>query len=214
MTASPGKRTPDSPILTTLAAGTSLWRVSRDDTGLAFSSSARQNRFSPILDAAGAIVPAWYGATSEAGAIFESVFHDIRPSHAAPRVMPNQYIDRVLAPVVTVRDLNLVDLTTSGLHAIGASRARLIESTSRMYEWTNEVAARLRTAAPTADGFVWVSRAHDTSLSVVLHADPGRASMLNVAPTGGPLPLDVGSGLALLRALATPARITVVVATP
>ena len=214
MTATPGTRSPDSPILTTLAAGTSLWRVSLDDTGLAFSSSARQNHFSPVLDAVGATVPAWYGATSEAGAIFESVFHDIRPSHAAPRVMPNQYTDRVLAPVVTVRDLSLVDLTTSGLHAIGISRARLIESTSRTYDRTNKVAVRLRAAAPTADGFVWVSRAHDTSLSVVLYADPGRASMLDVAPTGGPMPLDIGSGLALLRALAIPAKITVVVATP
>ena len=214
MAATPKKRSPDSPILTTLAAGTPLWRVSRDDTGLAFSSSAMQNRFSPVLDAVGAIAPAWYGATSEPGAIFESVFHDIRPSHAAPRVMPNQYIDRVLAPVVTVRNLSLVDLTTSGLHAIGVSRARLIESTSRMYDWTTDVAVRLRAAAPTADGFVWVSRAHDTSLSVVLYADPGRASMLDVAPTGGPTPLDVGSGLALLRALAIPAKIIIVAATP
>ncbi len=214
MTATPRKRSPNSPILTTLAAGTRLWRVSRDDTGLAFSSSARQHRFSPVLDAVGAIVPAWYGATSEAGAIFESVFHDIRPSHAAPRVMPNQYIDRVLAPVVAVRDLSLVDLTTSGLHAIGVSRARLIESTSRMYDWTNHVAVRLRAAAPTADGFLWVSRAHDTSLSVVLYADPERATMLDAAPSGGPTPLDVGAGLALLRALAVPAKITIVVATP
>ncbi len=214
MTATPGKRSPNSPILTRLPAGAPLWRVSRDDTGLAFSSSARQHRFSPVLDAAGAIVPAWYGATSDAGAVFESVFHDIRPSHAAPRVMPNQYIDRVLARVVTVRDLSLVDLTTSGLHAIGVSRARLIESTSRMYEWTTQMAVRLRAAAPTADGFIWVSRAHDTSRAVVLFADPGRAPMLDVAPTGGPTPLDVGSGLALLRALAIPARITIVVATP
>jgi len=197
--------------LIVVPAGLLLWRVSRDDAGLAFSASTRQNRFSPTHDGSGSIVPSWYGATSEAGAIFESVFHDIRPSHRAPRVMPNQYADRVLAPVVTVRPLTLIDLTTSGLHAIGVSRARLIESTSRRYDWTNEVASRLRTAAPTTDGFVWVSRAQDTSRSVVLYADHGRPSMLEVAPTGGPVPLDVGPGLALLRALATPARITIVV---
>lgn len=208
------RRSVDAPALITVPAGLLLWRVSRDDSGLAYSTSTRQNRFSPAHDGNGSIVPSWYGATSEAGAIFESVFHDIRPSHRAPRVMPNQYADRVLAPVVTSRPLTLVDLTTSGLHTIGVSRARLIESTSQRYDWTNEVASRLRTAAPTADGFVWVSRAQDTSRCVVLCADPGRPSMLVVAPTGGPLPLDVGPGLALLRALATAARITVVVPHP
>ena len=208
------RRSVDAPALIVVPAGLLLWRVSRDDSGLAFSSSTRTNRFSPMRDGSGVIVSAWYGATSEAGAIFESVFHDIRPSHRAPRVMPNQYADRVLAPVVTVRPLTLVDLTTSGLHAIGVSRARLIESTSQRYDWTNAVASRLRAAAPTADGFVWVSRAQDTSRCVVLYADPGRTSMLAVAPTGGPIPLDVGPGLALLRALATAARITVVVSHP
>lgn len=208
------RRSVDAPALIVVPAGWLLWRVSRDDSGLAFSSAARSNRFSPMRDGTGTIVPAWYGASSEAGAIFESVFHDIRPSHRAPRVMPNQYADRVLAPVVTSRPLTLVDLTTSGLHTIGISRARLIESTSQRYDWTNDVAARLRAAARTADGFVWVSRAQDTSRCVVLYADPRRPSMLAEAPTGGPLPLDVGPGLALLRALATAARITVVVSHP
>jgi hypothetical protein len=83
-----------------------------------------------------------------------------------------------------------------------------------MYIETNKIAVRLRAAAPTADGFLWVSRAYDTSLSVVLYADAGRASMIDVAPTGGPMPLDIGSGLALLRALAIPAKITIVVAPP
>lgn len=215
MTKTRRERSPDAPAFIIWPAGVRLWRVSRDDTGLAFSSSARSYRFSPMRDQTGDIVPAWYGAMTEAGALFESVFHDIRPPHRAPRVLPNQYADRVLAPVVTVRPITLVDLTSSGLHAIGITRTRLIGPTSRRYDWTNEVASRLRAAAPTADGFLWVSRARDTSQCVVLYADAGRAPMLTVAPApAGPVPLNIGSGLALLRELATPARITIVVADP
>lgn len=157
-----------------------------------------------------AVIGSWYGATSRPGAIFESVFHDIRPSHRNPRVQPNQYVDRYLSPVTTVRDLDLVDLTSIGLHAIGITRAALIESTSRRCEWTNGIAARLRTAAPRADGFVWVSRAHDKAESVVLFDDSGRAQMIDVHPAETALALGLGPGLNLLRELALDAKITVV----
>ncbi len=205
-------RSTATPHLVSEAAGLALWRVSRDPTGTAFSASAtRRNRFSPVFAPDGSVVPAWYGATTDRGAIFESVFHDIRPSHEAPRVMPNQYLDRVLAPVVTTRDLSLVDLTTDGLHAIGIRRTVLIESTSQRYAWTNEIALQLRAAAPGADGFIWVSRARDTARSLVLYADAGRAP--TIAPAAGtPLVLASGPGLLLLREFATPAGITIVAA--
>lgn len=187
-----------------------------DPAGTAFSvSTRRRHRFSPVAAADGSVVPSWYGATSAAGAIFESVFHDIRPSHRAPRVMPNQYLDRILAPVLTSRPLALVDLTTDGLHAIGITRSALIESTSRSYAWTIGIADRLRAAAPDVDGFTWVSRARDTSLSVVLFAEAGRAPMIVPAPAPAtPLPLGVGAGLRLVRELATAARITLIVPDP
>lgn len=194
-------------------AGRTLWRVSKDATATRFSTrTGRLFRFSPIVSSDGTVVPTWYGATSQAGAIFESVFHDVRPPHRDRRIAPNQYIDRILAPVVTARSLTLVDLTTDGLHSIGISRAALIESTSQRYQWTIEQAVLLRQAAPTADGFVWVSRARDTALSVVLYGnreDRGDPEML--MPGEGPaLPLGIGAGLELLRTLAEAARITIV----
>lgn len=204
-------RSTDTPHLVSEAAGLALWRVSRDPTGTAFSTSAtRRRRFSPMYAPDGSVVPAWYGTTTNRGAIFESVFPDSRPSHAVPRVMPNQYVDRVLAPVVTTRDLSLVDLTTDGLQAIGIRRTALIESTSQRYAWTNEIARHLRVAEPTVDGFIWISRARDTARSVVLYADAGRAPMIGPA-AGTPLLLASGPGLLLLREVATPAGITVVV---
>jgi hypothetical protein len=193
-----------------------LWRVSKDIDGLRYSVWAgRRNRFSPIYASDGVtVIGSWYGATSRPDAIFESVFHDIRPSHRSPRVQPNQYVDRYLSPVTTVRDLDLVDLTSMGLHAIGITRAALVESTSRRYEWTNGTAARLRTAAPEADGFVWVSRAHDKAESLVLFDDPGRGQMIDVHPTETALALGLGPGLNLLRELALDAKITVVLPGP
>ncbi len=211
MASGAARRSPDAPHVITWPAGTALWRVSKDPAGTAFSTSARRRtRLSPVFAADGSVIPSWYGATSEAGAIFESVFHDIRPSHRAPRVMPNQYVDRILAPVLTLRPLTLVDLTTDGLHAIGITRSALIESTSRRYAWTIGIAERLRAAAPGADGFVWVSRARDTSQNVVLYADAGRAPMIASA-SASPLPVSVGAGLRLLRELATAVKITLIV---
>ena len=209
-------RDPEHPSVTTWLAGQTLWRVSRDIDGLAFSTSAaRRNRFSPMYPADGiTVIGAWYGATSQVGALLESVFHDIRPSHRHPRVHPNQYVDRYLSPVITARDLLLVDLTSIGLQAIGLSRHSVIESTSRRYEWTNSIAARLRAAAPAADGFLWTSRAHDPSQCVVLFDDPGRATTLAPHPTEHPLALGLGPGLHLLRAVATDAKITVILASP
>ncbi len=127
--------------------------------------------------------------------------------------MPNQYVDRILTHVVTTRELTLVDLTTDGLHAIGITRSRLIDSTSKRYEWTNEIARQLRAAAPDADGFIWVSRARDTARAVVLYADVGRAPMIAVG-SSPPRPLGFGIGLRFLRECATPARITVVLPMP
>jgi hypothetical protein len=213
LTATARGASPRTPKILELTAGASLWRVSKDPTGTAFSVSARPARFSPIVAPDGSVVPVWYGATSEGGAIFESVFHDIRPSHRWRRVLPNQYAGRILAEVISARPLRLVDLTTDGLHTIGRSRTRLLESTSRMYWWTVKQAEQLRSAAPDADGFMWVSRARDTSMSLVLYGPPGRSTML--APGWSiPLPLGVGAGLDLLRHLATATSITVVVPTP
>ncbi len=157
------------------------------------------------------VVPSWYGSTIPKCAIFESVFHDIRPSDRVPRVLPNEYVDRYLSPVLTLRDLTLVDLTSAGLHAIGLTRASLIESRSRRYSWTNGIAERLRAAVPNADGCVWVSRAMDTAQCVVLYADRGRAPMIGRHPTEVAQSLGVGPGLLLLREHAVEARITLVV---
>jgi hypothetical protein len=209
-------RDPEHPLLTSRPAGTTLWRVSKDPDGLTFSTwSGRLNRFSPAYGADGVtVIGSWYGATTQAGAIFESVFHDIRPSDRNPRVQPNQYVDRFLSPVMTLREIEQVDLTSSGLHAIGLTRVRVIESTSKRYSWTNAIAARLRKAAPDADGFVWVSRAHDTSESFVLFDDPSRGPILGVHPTETSLALGFGPGLQLLRELAVEAKITLVVPSP
>ena len=205
-------RSPDHPSTTSWAAGQTLWRVSKDLAGLRFTTYAgRRGRFSPVYGPDGeTVVPSWYGATTREGAVFESVFHDIRPSDRAPRVQPHEYLDRFLAPVVPVRQLMLVDLTVPGLHAIGLSRGHLLESRSRRYPWTNEVARRLRAGAPAADGFVWVSRAHDTSMAVVLYADPGRDPIIDAHPSEVTEALGLGPGLRFLRELAIKARISIV----
>lgn len=204
------RRTPDAPRLVTWEADARLWRVSHDPTGLAPSTGPWSSRFSPLTDAAGAVIPSWYGATTARGAIFESVFHAVRTTDRAPRVTAAEHTGRILAPVRTSRSLILVDLTSTGLHAIGMSRSRLIGSRPRAYPWTRTVAARLMAAAPEADGLTWVSRADDTSQSVVLYPRPDDP-VLEVDDSREPLALGVGAGLELLRELATAARITLLI---
>lgn len=201
-------RTPDAPRRVSWAAGERLWRVARDPTGLDPATTWHSSRFSPLFDPEGSVVPAWYGASSPKGAVFESVFHRARTTDRAPIVSPRDHVDRVLAPVRTTRSLTLVDLTTTGLHAIGISRARLIESRPGSYPWTRTIAARLVAAAPHADGLTWVSRADDTSRSVVLYLPRDQDPTLEPDPTREPLALGIGAGLELLRVLATDARIT------
>lgn len=203
------RRSPDAPRVVEWASGALLWRVSLDPNGVRPSTSLRSNRFTPHLDPAGQVIPAWYGATTTKGAIFETVFHGARPADRAPEVMPSDYEGRCLAPVRTIRPLHLVDLATTGLHAIGMSRARLIESRPGRYPWTRSIAARLVAAAPQADGLTWVSRADDTSRSVVLYLPEGRPATLKPDPARESLVLGIGAGLSLLWTLATEARITV-----
>lgn len=115
---------------------------------------------------------------------------------------------------MTARELVLVDLTASGLHALGLTRTSLIGSRSRRYTWTNRVAEQLRRGAPYADGFVWVSRAMDTAQCVVLYEDPGRAPIIAEHPAEEAEALGLGPGLLFLRQLAVEARITLVVPSP
>lgn len=208
-----GRRTPDHPRVETLPAGTVLWRVSRDPSGLRFSTSGRQQRFSPLVDVLGVPLPAWYGSSSRTGALFESVFHDVRSSDPAPRVFPNAYGDRIVAQVITARDLRLIDLTSVGLQAIGVSRSALIESTPAQYPWTTAIAQRLLDHAPDAEGLLWTSRAHDRSLCVALVGRPGALPVLELGREL-PLAVGVGAGLELLRTTAAEARITVVLPDP
>lgn len=214
MVVSPVRALAGPPRVVDLAAGAPLWRVSRDPTGTRFSRSTRRlNRFSPLLDASGSAIAAWYGGSSDEAAIFESVFHDIRPTDTDRRVFANQYEDRILVEIMTQRALRLVDLTTIGLHAIGRSRAELIDSLPHSHDTTRAEAELLRAAVPDADGFIWVSRANDATRSVELYEEIGMAPIIGPG-AAIPMPLGTGPGLDLLRRLATEARIVLVRPTP
>jgi hypothetical protein len=78
------------------------------------------------------------------------------------------------------------------LHRLGISRAELIASESDQYPRTVLWAQALHTCRPDADGLVWVSRQHDTSLALVLFGDRVHSEDLVVEEP--PQPLAVGPG--------------------
>lgn len=201
------------PLTLELPAAARLWRAHRlGRPPTTFVASPRPTRFGPLLDAAGAAVPIWYGADSPEGAIHESVFHDVPFDARDPIILAATFADRALSPVRTRVAVRVVDLTTPGLRRIRVRRSDLIESDPAAYTDTVRWAVALRDADPAIGGMRWVARLDDRSLAFVLFGDRVPADLLVEDPAdGGPLPLGAGAGLDLVESLAERSGITVVV---
>jgi RES domain len=148
---------------------------------LAFNDSAKaQARFSPLVDAKGAVIPAIYAAQSLEGALMESVLHNVPfPSrgyqHDFKRDREGTYH---VSQVRTTAALTLVDLTTPGLQAMGLRPSDLFESNPRDYPRTQRWAEWFRQQCAAAQGLYWVSRRYNEAVVMVLYKDRVPARVL------------------------------------
>lgn len=128
-------------------------------------------RFSPFDDARGTPVPTLYAASSEAGALSESVFHDVPVTGPTKVVEFDDLRDRYLVRLTPQRQLRLASFRSTALHGLGVTRAQLIDTGPIQYPNTARWAAAAHGHRANYDGVLWVSRQDDTAEAVVLFGD-------------------------------------------
>lgn len=186
-----------------------------------------QTRFAPIADLSGRPVPTLYAATTPEAALFESVFHDVPARRSRRAELAGKLVGRddlvhrgmrtvsfkrrirgmALTPLIVLRDLSLVQLHDAGLDRLGATAAELTGGPPSRYARTREWAAALHRHGKGFEGLIWMSRRFNSEKTAVLFGDRVSTEDLRI---GSPsLPLDGGTGMAIVYELAERARVTV-----
>jgi RES domain len=200
---------PSDPLPDTWAAGLPIQRVHPGRYAPnEFNPTASSGRCRPFRDKHGVIVPGLYGGIDHAGALAESVFHDVPVRGPRKRVGLSSIRagTMCLSTVVPTRDLTLASAHGLGLTRLGMTRRDLIET--RRYAPTAAWGQAFCDDDREWDGIVWMSRQADSSRAVLLFG--GRVQPAELPPSGPPLPLWLGQGLLVLYAVATAADIDIV----
>lgn len=160
---------------------------------------AKPTRFAPIRDRKGKLVPYLYAGESLQCAIFETIFHDVDFTAAAPVVPLSDFGSRAHARLVPQRDLRLVRLHGRALLQLKVTRLLLIESPPRCYPATAAWAQALHRQYDGIDGLVWKSRKLDDQDSYLLFGDRVKAAALAATAMSAALNLDPGLRSAVVQ---------------
>jgi hypothetical protein len=179
----------NSPKLLALGVG-ALWRVHPASyRATEFNSSKGGDaRFSPIRRPDGTTIPVLYGASTLAGAIMETVFHDI-PTPPGEYILDIERLreqNLVVSRLRPKRRLQAVDLSTKGLKRLGLHRTDLIDTTVTAYPLTRAWAEWLH-GATLATGLLWTSRQDDAARATALFGDRLSESAFKVEVDREPL---------------------------
>ena len=203
------------PLIRVWPAGKDIVRVGAvydavdSSRGFWVGAPARPGRFHPFTPTgAPGAVPVLYGSDRLAGAISETVFHDV-PVRGIKHVPRATLRRKLVITLTTTRDLRVADLTGYGLRRLGATRAEIIDSDPRSYPHTARWAHGLHAHREHLDGIQWVSRQYDTALALILFGDRVRETELDIAPTRIPKPLALGLGFDDVQDLADRDDITI-----
>ena len=159
-----------------------------------FNETTHLARFRPLVDA-GAVVPTIYGADDFAGAVSETVFHEV-PVRGPHRRILRSEIDRwVWCEVAPRRDLKLVALHGTGLRRIQVTHGELIECDASDYADTVPWSVALHEGARAPDGLCWRSRQHNDSLALMLFGSRVAETDLAVVRAAESLALRPGGDL-------------------
>ena len=179
----------NSPKLVPVGAG-AMWRVhSASYRPTQFNSSDTGDaRFSPIRRPDGATIPVLYGASTLAGAMMETVFHDV-PTPPDGYILDIESLreqNLVVSRIRPKRRLRAVDLSTKGLKRLGLHRSDLIDTPITAYPRTREWAEWLH-GTTTGKGLLWTSRQDDGARAVALFGDRVPESAFRVEVDREPL---------------------------
>lgn len=128
-------------------------------------------RFSPFKDLQGQLVPSLYAADSMAGALAETLFHDLIGGERRGFLSIRPWRHWAMSQLVLKRDLALVTLKTADLYRMGLSKQFFLLSDRLVYPQTQRWARAIHYQNPTIDGMVWKSRQHDDSSAFIFYGD-------------------------------------------
>lgn len=165
--------------LATWKAHDLIHRIHSDAFGPAqFNPSFGNARFSPIESAAGNWVPTLYGATNFEGAAMETVFHDVPFAQGFKPYGKRKLAAKHYSILDPQTDLLLLDLRGLAMRKVGVDPKLVIETEKDTYPQTRLWSKACHAQCPTAQGMIWVSRQHNTTLAIVLFEDRIRAGTL------------------------------------
>jgi len=198
------------PLIVEIASGTPLVRVhTAARSADAFNPGlGAPSRFAPLLRPGGTPIPTLYAATTVAGVLSESVFHDVPYRGRGKRILVARLSGLAMSTLIVTEPIRLAMLAGLGLRRLGVRRRELIEAGPGSYSQTAAWALALYECPTVPSGLLWTSRQDDTASALLLFGDRIAASTLLVA--SDPVPLGRGPGLALVDDAATLAAITVV----
>lgn len=180
-------------LTVTLAPGTSLHRIYRGVEPVRFTRTRGANRFDP-LPVPWAATQVLYAGSSPEVAISECVlrWHDHFTPGATLILEHSKIAGRSLVELRLRRGLTLVDLTGFGLARIAALAAphkpdQLFLASRAHYDTTQSWGGWLRTQLPSAAGFRWMSRQHNSSFCYVFFDDTAPGDSFEVVRAGEPL---------------------------
>lgn len=188
MTDSPEAGTPPppdpfTPLFETVPAGTMLYRVhepnfpggSENDGTIANPGFGKPTRFAFFGDPP---VPVLYTADKPAGAVHETILHDIEPGEFVPAA---HWQSKVLTPVEVTCDLQLACLHSDGLRRFGLYAKDLTDTDRSHYPETVDWAEAAWAAG--AQGVGYMCRHFNSSLAICLFGDRIGEHTLAARPT-------------------------------
>lgn len=154
-----------------LMAETELFRVTSGQARRAVTEFnpgiGSPTRFGFFMDGQQCIVPVLYAATSEIGALSESLLHDI-PVEGG--FLPTaQYEKHIMAKILPTRDLTLASFMGTGLRRIRAAQNEITSTGPEAYP--NTVFWAKAAHETGLDGVIWISQRCNTERAVVLFGD-------------------------------------------
>jgi len=180
-------------------SGNVLHRIQLEDyPGEVFNPGIRGNAlFSPIKDAAGALIPTLYAGDSFECAAMETVFHDVPYVAGVKTYDKAKLTGQTYSQLQAAHDLFLADLSSKALRKLGVRRDQLIDTEKDQYPMTRRWAEAIHAQEPDIQGLCWTSRQDDSAKAVVLFGDRIPAGVLTPVST----PLGVAADAACYGAL-------------
>ena len=128
-------------------------------------------RFSPIVDATGAVIPTLYGGSTFDCAAMETVFHDVPYAPGFKSYDKRKLDGQIHSVLIPTNDLVLADLSNVALRKLGVPRARLIDTEKDCHSQTRKWAEAIHTRVAGIQGLCWTSRQDDRAQAIVLFGD-------------------------------------------